>query len=202
MSTEKRLPKLRVNLVWTAIHAASIWAVLVMFAKLGTPETVGYYTLGLAYTAPVVGFFSLNLRVVQATDVDGEFSFASYAGQRSLAVVTALVFLGLFLMLPSHAPEVRRVTMLLGLAKGVEMGSSVFYGLYQRAERMADIARSLILRGVGMVFAMTFLFWWTSSIEAAVMGQLVSWLAVLVFHDLPVGRRVCDDGGGIWPTFG
>ena len=105
MGSETRSPKLRVNLVWmilgTAIYAASVWAVLVMLAKLGTPETVGYYTLGLAYTTPVVAFFGLNLRVVQATDARNEFSFATYAGQRVVATVLAWLCIA---QIPAHPP--------------------------------------------------------------------------------------------------
>ena len=56
----------------------SNWALLCIIAKLGTPEMVGEYALGLAVTAPVLMMAQMNLRAVLATDARGEHCFADY----------------------------------------------------------------------------------------------------------------------------
>ncbi|MGI8856402.1 MAG: hypothetical protein ACR2JW_11675, partial [Thermomicrobiales bacterium] len=49
---------LRANFSWTfvgnVVYAACQWGMLVVLAKLGSPEVVGQFALGLAITAPVI----------------------------------------------------------------------------------------------------------------------------------------------------
>src|SRR5512143_2641504 len=69
-----RLLSLRRNFSWTLagniVYAGCQWGVLVILAKLGTPEMVGQFALGLAVTAPVIIFANLALRGVQVTDAN------------------------------------------------------------------------------------------------------------------------------------
>src|SRR5438067_13811448 len=75
---------LRVNFSWTMagnlVYAASQWGILVVLARMGKPEAVGQFSLGLAITAPIMLFAGLQLRAVQATDARHLFQFADYAG--------------------------------------------------------------------------------------------------------------------------
>jgi hypothetical protein len=75
------------NLVWTSagtlVYAACNWAMLSAIAKLGTPEMVGQFALGLAVTAPVLMLAQMNLRAVLATDARGEHGFRDYRALRS-----------------------------------------------------------------------------------------------------------------------
>ncbi len=196
---------LRSNLVWmvlgTAGYAGCLWAVLVMFAKLGNPEIVGYFALSLAYTAPVVQFFSLNLRVAQATDAQAEFSFGLYAGHRLVAVGLTVVTVAGFLVVAVEDPLIRQVTLWMALAKAIEMGSDVVYGLFQRLERMDLVAQSMLLRGVGMLVVMTGTYAYTGDLQWTIIAQAAWWGTVLVAFDLRNGRRVCDDPGGLMPLF-
>ena len=65
------------NFSWTiagdVIYAACQWGMLIVLAKLGSPEMVGQFALGLAVTAPVIIFANLALRQIQSTDVRNEF---------------------------------------------------------------------------------------------------------------------------------
>ena len=58
---------LRGNFAWmlvgNGVYAATQWGVLVVIAKLGAPELVGRFALGLAVCAPVFLLSRLALRV-------------------------------------------------------------------------------------------------------------------------------------------
>jgi len=86
---------LRANFLWTfvgnAVYAACQWGMLVVLAKLGTPEMVGQFALGLAVTAPVLMFFNLQLRAVQSTDSQDEYSFEHYLGLRLVTTILGRV---------------------------------------------------------------------------------------------------------------
>src|SRR5262245_54066435 len=75
---------LRHNFSWTllgnGLYAACQWAIVVVLAKLGTPEMVGKFTFALSLTAPVILLANLNLRRLQATDARHEYEFGEYLG--------------------------------------------------------------------------------------------------------------------------
>src|SRR5258708_7779966 len=62
---------LRVNFLWTlsgnVVYAACQWGMVVVLAKLGTPQLVGEFALALAITAPIVIGAGLSLRSVHVT---------------------------------------------------------------------------------------------------------------------------------------
>lgn len=68
--------------MWTfignVVYAGCQWGMLVVLTKLGSPEMVGQFALGLAITAPVFRFADLRLRNVQATDTRREYLFGDY----------------------------------------------------------------------------------------------------------------------------
>lgn len=72
---------LRQNFSWTfvgnVVYAACQWGMLVALTKLGTPEMVGQFTLGLAVTSPVFLFSNLQLRTLMATDAKQEYHFST-----------------------------------------------------------------------------------------------------------------------------
>jgi len=88
---------LRRNFSWTftgnLIYAACQWGMLVVLAKLGSPEMVGQFTLGLAVTAPVIMFTNLQLRGIQATDAKGDYVFSDYLGLRLIGTGLALLII-------------------------------------------------------------------------------------------------------------
>jgi len=81
---QRRKPKalsLPRNVTWSAVgnvtYAATQWGMLIILAKLGTPEMVGQYALGLAVTGPVFMLANLQLRVIQATDTRESHTFGT-----------------------------------------------------------------------------------------------------------------------------
>src|ERR1700730_18006925 len=81
-----RALSLQQNFAWTTIgnvvYSACQWAIVCLLAKLGSPEMVGQYALGLAVTTPVLMLGQLNLRAVLATDVGERHTVRDYCGLR------------------------------------------------------------------------------------------------------------------------
>src|SRR4029079_4222728 len=76
------------NISWISvgngIRAGCQWGMIAALAKLGTPQIVGQYSLGLAITAPIFLLTGLQLNAIQATDAASEFSFSNYFTLRVL----------------------------------------------------------------------------------------------------------------------
>src|SRR5262245_46162031 len=95
VQTAARSVSLRSNFSWmltgNAIYALCQWGVLGMFARLGTPAVVGQFVLAMAVTAPIMAFFMLQFRMVQASDVRREYKFGHYLAVRLMALASAVV---------------------------------------------------------------------------------------------------------------
>jgi O-antigen/teichoic acid export membrane protein len=197
MSAAKMTPQVkslswRINLLWTSagtiVYAASNWAVLCVIAKLGTPEMVGAYALGLAVTAPVLMLAQMNLRAVLATDARGEHCFADYWRLRvngtllGMAVIIGLAAIG-------HGFSTAAVIAAVGMSQAVEGISDIYYGLMQRHERMDRITVSMLWKGATSLAAMTGGLWATGSVTWGVIAMFAARLAVLVLYDAGPGSR-------------
>ena len=196
--TEFDAPKtalsLRKNFSWTfagnVIYSLSQWGVLVLLAKLLTPEAVGVFTLALAITTPIIMFTSLGLRQAQATDVRHEYRFADYFGLRTLSGVIALLVIAGAAAFAGFGTETAIVIVLVGVAKVIEAQSKLFYGLFQLSERMDFVAKSMVIRGPVSLAAIAIALYASGQLIVAVVVQAIVWLCVFVLYDLQIGRRL------------
>ena len=182
------MPTLRANFAWTlagsVLYGACQWGMLSVMAKLGSPSIVGQFTLGLAVAAPVFVFTNLQLRAVQATDVNVEHGFANYFTLRLLATLFGLTVIVAVLPFIGASSAVRFVILLVAVSKCVECMSDVTAGLLQREEQLKRVAISQMMRGSGsiLVFSLTFAYFRNLALSVAAMSGV--WLAVLLSYDV------------------
>jgi O-antigen/teichoic acid export membrane protein len=144
-------PSLRRNFLWAMIgdgvYAGCQWGLLIITAKLGNAAMVGQFALGLAITAPVIIFCGLSLRAIQATDAKSEYEFGDYLALRLTTTLCALAMIPVVTLIAQYRRETTLVILWIGLAKGIETISEIYYSLLQRHERMDLIATSLMIKG-------------------------------------------------------
>jgi O-antigen/teichoic acid export membrane protein len=197
-SRPSRSPRLSLqqNFSWTfvgnIVYAASRWGILVVLAKMGSPEMVGQFTLSLAITAPVIMFTNLQLKAVQATDANRLFCFGDYLGLRILATGLALLVITGLALGGGHRWNLVLIILMMGIAKALESLSDIFYGLIQQHERMDQISKSLMIKGplslvllgVGIVL--------THNVLGGVTGIVIAWVMVLIGYDIPSSVQVAQ----------
>ena len=182
------------NFSWTftgnLIYAASQWGMLVVLAKLGSPEMVGQFTLGLAVTAPVIMFTNLQLRGVQATDAKGDYVFSDYLGLRLIGTGLALLIIAGITLKAGYRWETSLVILAIALAKAFESISDVFYGLIQQHERMDRIAIALMIKGPLSLLLLGIGVSLTGSVVGGAFGLAIAWGLVLFGWDIRNGRLI------------
>jgi O-antigen/teichoic acid export membrane protein len=187
---------LRANVIWTfggtLIYALAQWAMLASISKLGTPYMVGQFALGLAISAPVYMFTNMQLRVLQATDAKGDFSFPDYFGLRVLASAAGLAFLLLLVLINGIPQQTKLVVMAIGAAKCLESLSDAIYGLCQKHERMKFISISLSVKGIGSVAALVVVLRLTHNIFLGSCAIAAWWLLLLLTVDLRWAVQLVD----------
>ncbi|MGV0027897.1 oligosaccharide flippase family protein [Phormidesmis priestleyi] len=180
---------LRRNFSWTflgnVVYASCQWVMLVVLAKLGTPEMVGQFTLGLAVTAPVMLLCNLQLRAIQATDTQEQYQFADYFSLRLITTTLALAAIVGAILLGGYQGDTPWVILTIGIAKAIESISDVFYGFLQQQERMDHIAISMIGKGVLSIVVLSIAIYLTRNLIWGVVGLVAAWAIVLLCYDIP-----------------
>lgn len=187
---------MRRNFSWTffgnVVYAACQWGMLVVLAKIGSPEMVGQFTLGLAVTAPVLMFTNLQLRTVQVTDAKHQYSFSDYLHLRLISVGVALLIIAVITFTAGYSWQTSLVILMVGLAKAVESVSDIFYGLLQQHERMDRIAVSMIIKGILSLLLLGAGVYFSSNVLGGVVGLVVAWTLVLVGYDIRNGALILN----------
>jgi O-antigen/teichoic acid export membrane protein len=184
---------LRLNVSWTfagnVFYAACQWGMLVVLAKLGSPEMVGRFALALAVTAPVFMFTNLQLRAVQATDRSHQFAFADYLRLRILSTGLAFSVIAGLAAWSHYQFWIAAVILMVGFAKGSESISDAIYGLVQWHERMDLIARSMMLKGLVSLAAFAVTVALTRSLVMGAAALAMAWSLVLITYDFSLARK-------------
>ncbi len=185
---------LRANFSWTfvgnIVYAGCQWGMLVALVKFGTPEMVGQFALALAVTAPVILFANLSLRAVQATDARQDYRFSDYLGLRLITTVLALGVIVGIATLGSYRPETSAIIITVGLSKGFESLSDIYYGLFQQRERMDRIAKSMMIKGPISLMVLGLAICLTGSVFWGTVGLAVVWALLLVIYDMRSARLI------------
>lgn len=192
---------LRTNFLWSLagniVYAACQWGILVVLAKLGSPELVGEFALALAVSAPVIIAASLSLRNVQATDAAGEYAFTNYLSLRvfmmfaALLIIAAVAFAG-------YSPHLAAIILLVGLAKAFEAVSDIVFGFLQQREQMDRIAISMIVKGPLSLAAVALAISFTGNLFIAVAALAAVWAGVLVGYDARVTAQLRGGATSAW----
>lgn len=167
------------------VYAGCQWGMLVALARLGSPEMVGQFALGLAITAPVVEFANLRLRLLQATDARSDYEFDDYLGLQIVTAALALAVVAAIAIGGSYQRATALVVLALGLAKAIENMSDTYFGVLQRHQRMDRIGKSMALKGVASLVALSAMVYLTGRVLWGVLGLVASWALVLVLYDMP-----------------
>lgn len=168
----------------------SQWGMLVVLAKLGSPEMVGHFALGQAVAGPIILFSMLQLRGYQATDTAGEYMFGHYFALRLLTSCIGF-FLVLFLAFAfGYRAEIFQIIMVTGLFKAVEGCGDVCYGAMQQQERMDRVAIGKMVKGPLLFAVLSLGLYWTGNLIISLVGMVCVLVVVFFVYDLPTTYTV------------
>ncbi|AGT33676.1 hypothetical protein M493_17340 [Geobacillus genomosp. 3] len=177
------------NFIGNLIYAFAQWAILSLLAKLGNPQMVGQFSLGLAITAPIILFTNLQLNSIQVTDTQHKYKFGEYLGLRIVTNFIAILITILVILLGNYNPLTSLVIILVAFSKVIESWSDVVFGYLQQRERMDLTAISRILKAVLMLLIISILLYITHNVIWMVIGLCLSYMMVFFFYDLKVLKK-------------
>lgn len=158
---------------------------LMVMTKMMDTEQVGYYTLSLSITNPIIMFSMLQLRAVHVTDIRDEHRYGCYLGVRLLTNgVAALVLIGVLAVLAGRYDGlVYGIIFIVFANKAIESTADITYAVLQKHERLDKVAKSTILRQGAGAAALIGTLWLTNNLLLGVAAIGICWLAVLFLYD-------------------
>ena len=184
-----RLISVKRGFGWTlagyAVYMLCQWAMMVVLARLGSPDfrEVALFALAIAATTPIILFSNLGLRRVYATDANSEFSFADYFKLRMATNVAALALITGVAVALGYPAAIVGTIVAMGTAKVIESTSDILHGYFQHRGRIDLGARATMMRGVLSLAGFLAVFLATGSVIGAIAGMAAGWTAVLVFYE-------------------
>lgn len=172
------------------LYALCQWGMLSVLARLGTPEAVGQFALGLSIAAPIMALAMLQLRSLQVTDVHKTYSFGDYFGTRIAWTIVGLLAIVVCAIAGSPDRVTLWVVVLVGLMKAIDSASDIVRGLFQQLERMDLASISLIVKGAGSLLALAVVMWASQNIVLASAAAAMMWMVSFVIYDLPYAKRL------------
>ncbi|MGB9899064.1 oligosaccharide flippase family protein, partial [Thermanaerothrix sp.] len=139
---------------------------------------------------PIILFAGLSLRAVQATDARRVYQFGDYLALRIASTSLAFLIIIGIAWGGHYNVETKLIILFIGLAKSFEAISDIFYGLFQQYERMDYSARSMVIKGLLSLVALTFAMLLTHWLWAGAAALAMAWLTVLILYDIPQGTRL------------
>jgi O-antigen/teichoic acid export membrane protein len=186
-------PRLSGQVAWTlagnVTYAACQWGMLIALAKLVSPEMVGQFGLGLAISTPIITLTNLQLRSIQATQLSARYKLSDYLSVRILSSFAALLAIALVVIGSSYRAASASVVLVIGVAKCIESISDTLYGHLQRNERMDQIAKSMIAKGLVSLLFLVAAVAITREVLYGVGALALAWLSVLLVYDVPHAAR-------------
>lgn len=176
----------RANAVWMIVgrivYAGCSWGTLAALTKLGSPELVGLYALGVAISTPIVVCSRFHLRTVLATDSERKNAFRDYVRLTAVSSLVAVPTVAVFLIAADYPIDVCLITLLVAGVLVLESFSELCYGLFQRCHRADRVALSIMIRSPLVLAGLLVAVYTTGNLVAAlaVVGVLAS-MAVFGF---------------------
>lgn len=184
------------------------WSLFLLLGRRDT-ELLGAYAIAVAIATPIVVFFRLRLRSVQASQTDSSFQFGHYSALTLLGGCCGLAIVASIALAGRQDNQMIGVILLVTLRLLIESGCELCYGQFMNAQRIELIGRSMILRAIvsGVVAASALESGASLMLSLVVLAlfELMLWIA----HDVRHLRQMLADSdegserirGSILPTW-
>ena len=189
---------LKVNFIWAflgnAVSAFCMWMLLVLLAKMDSPETVGVFGVAQAVGLPISMLFSLKLQLAQVTDAKNEYDFGHYYAVKIITAALTVLSIAIAGFVFYNTPTACIITI-LGLGYSLVAFREVFLAVLQKSERMDLMAGSRILEGIFCLVLFGLIFYLTKSLPFSLFGLIAARVIVLLLYDMPFSVKLLRENG-------
>lgn len=169
-------------LLANVVNAGVAWLLLLFLIRFGNNEDIGVYSLAQAIALPIHLFFTLKLRTIQLSDVDGIYKNSDYFNSRVILAVISFFFTIIFsiILYKGEYSNILAISI-LGLGYSAILIREYFISIYQINERNEYFLYSNIVLGAASFISFIGVYLISSDIIIAIISfSLIRLLSLIV----------------------
>lgn len=165
------------NLIGSVVSAGISVLLLMVVTRTLDTKNADIFSIGWAVAQLMLTIGTFQVRLYQATDVVGKYSFEQYLKFRVMTVAVMILCTGVYVGMKGYSSEKIIIIVLVCLYKVVDAVSDVYQGWFQLKERLDLAGKALTIRTfISFVFfAVT--IWWDKNL---LLGCIVLFLSSVV----------------------
>ncbi len=128
------------SLTASLASGAGQWGLLVIAARLGSPEMVGRYALAAALVGPPLLLANLQLRSVLVSDTAGRFAWNAYRKLRAATTALATIVVAILAGLAGVGGEAAAAVGWLTVIRVLDQAADLYHAVLQKNDRLRTTA--------------------------------------------------------------
>lgn len=169
-------------------NSLSQWIVFTFIAKKFGTESMGDYSLAIAWILPFYAFFSLQLRNMHVSDQGNEYGFDLFFSIRaicSLLFIATVVLVGVLFY-----RHIALVFFLVGLSRCFEMISDMIHAEFHKRKKIDVFSKRLITRSVFSIILTLLSFTLIHSFEIALISLPLAYFINLIIDFIYLKKEI------------
>lgn len=177
------LNKIIWNTIGTTLNSFSSMLFLLIITRINGIEISGVFSYAFSMCAIFQSIANYGGRNFQVSDYKKIFSDSEYFSSRFITLIISLIVTIVFLILSSDAFEITYFILIVMLVKFTESFADVYYGIFQKNNRLDIVGKSYVLKnvlGIIIFFAIDII---TKNIYYSVFSMLIVNIIVFYLYD-------------------
>lgn len=178
------------NMAGSTCNALASLIFLVAVSWCFDDNIAGIFSIGFAIAQLMwtIGYFDYN-NTYQVTDVKNLFSFGDFLAFRILSCLIMIIISLINITLKNYDLYKAGIALLLCLFKSIDAFSGVFYGLFQKHERLDISGFSLAIRIILSVISLVLVMFVTKSLACAIITMCIVSVLWVVFYEFSKAKK-------------
>ena len=180
------------NILGTGVNAFISLFFMIAIVRINDVNTAGIYTIAYS-TACILYMIGIYAgRVYQVTENNKDITDKDYILNRIISCFIIFIISIVFVLIRGYDIYKASVFIILGLFKGLEAFSEVFYGILQKNDLLEKAGKSSFVKSVLSVIIFILVDFITKNLIISFILVLVSQVLVILFYDLPNINKLID----------
>lgn len=178
------------NVVGSVMNAMISVVVLMFVTRTLNDRQADIFSIAWTISQLMATIGTFQIRVYQATDVNGIFKFRQYFLFRIITICVMIICSYVYIIIRGYTGEKALVVLLMCLFRAVDSLADVYEGWFQQKERLDLAGKALTYRIVVAVAGFAICLFCTRNLISSCVVLLVSYIICFLLYDIRYYRVV------------
>ena len=166
------------------------WGLTVIIVQLTGLDDSGYFALAMSICSVFFFVASYGMRSYQISDIDGQFSDATYISSRVFTTLAGFALCALYSVSSGYSWHQIQIILLYMLFRCCEALYDVLHGIWQQHNNLYNVGLSLVIKAVVNFLAFLIPYYLSRNLEIGLACMIASAIVLLTADAYFTGRYV------------